>query len=214
MNSRDTILQRLRVARSPFADAPPPDKPLPVVPLDPHDRAALVGRFIAQAEALSCAVRRCGSTDEAHAAILRVITPDERVLCWDFEHIPLPGLADALSGARIAVAPPDDASVRVGITGVDAALAATGSLVLASGAGKARQVSLLPLVHIAVVRTEQIVPHMEAWIAALRADGTDVFTASSSTVIVSGPSRTSDIAMEPILGMHGPGEVHIILLDE
>jgi L-lactate dehydrogenase complex protein LldG len=136
------------------------------------------------------------------------------VLCWDFEHIRCPGLADALSGARIAVAPPDDASVRVGITGVDAALAATGSLVLASGAGKARQVSLLPLVHIAVVRTEQIVPHMEAWIAALRADGTDVFTASSSTVIVSGPSRTSDIAMEPILGMHGPGEVHIILLDE
>lgn len=214
MSSRDTILQRLRAARPPFPDAPPPGTPLPVVPLDPHDRAALIDRFVAQADALSCAVHRCGSADEAHAAILRIIAPDERALCWDFEHVPLPGLAEALAGAGIAVAPPDDASMRVGITGVDAALAATGSLVLASGAGKARQVSLLPLVHIAVVRAEQIVPHMEAWIAALRAGGTDAFTASSSAVIVSGPSRTSDIAMEPILGMHGPGQMHIVLLNE
>jgi len=135
------------------------------------------------------------------------------VLCWDFAHIPLPGLDAALDRAGIAVAPPDDASARVGITGVDAALAATGSLVISSGPGKARQVSLLPLVHIAVVRVDQIVPHMEAWIAALRAAGTDAFAAASSTVIVSGPSRTADIAMELILGMHGPGALHIVLLD-
>lgn len=213
MSSRDAILRKLRAAQTPFADAPPPDPHLPVVPLDTGNRAALIERFIAQAEALSSAIHRCASPDEAHAAILRVIAPDERVLCWDFAHIPLPGLDAALDRAGIAVAPPGDASARVGITGVDAALAATGSLVISSGPGKARQVSLLPLVHIAVVRVDQIVPHMEAWIATLRAAGTDAFAAASSTVIVSGPSRTADIAMELILGMHGPGALHIVLLD-
>lgn len=214
MTSRDAILRRLRATRPPFADAPPPGEYLPVAPLDAVDRAALVERFVRQAEALNCVVHRCASADEAHAAVLQIIAPDQRALCWDFEHIPLPELADALSAAGIAIAPPDDSDARVGITGVDAALAATGSLVIGAGPGKARQVSLLPLVHIAVLRAEQILPHMEAWVAALRAGGIDTFTAASSTVIISGPSRTADIAMESILGMHGPGELHIVLLGE
>lgn len=214
MTSRDTILGRLRAATPPYADEPPaPGDLLPVVPLGSSDRAALVERFAAQAEALSSRVYRCGSADEALAAILRIVAPDTRVLCWAFEHIPLPELAEALTRAGITVAPPGDASVRVGITGVDAALAATGSLALVSGPGQPRQTSLLPLVHVAVVRADQVVPHLEAWIADRRAEGLGAFTALSSAVIISGPSRTADIAMELILGMHGPGELHIVLLD-
>lgn len=214
MTSRDTILGRLRAAAPPYADEPPaPGDLLPVAPLDDSDRAALVERFAAQAEALSSHVHRCGSADEALAAILHIVAPDTRVLCWAFGHIPLPGLAEALTRAGIAVAPPGDASVRVGITGVGAALAATGSLALLSAPGQPRQTSLLPLLHIAVVRADQVVPHLEAWIADQRAGGLGAFTATSSAVIISGPSRTADIAMELILGMHGPGELHIVLLD-
>lgn len=212
MTSRDTILGRLRAVS--YAGAPPaPDNLLPVAPLG-GDRAALVERFIAQAEALSSRVYRCASADEALATILRIAAPDTRVLCWAFEHIPLPGLAEQLARAGVAVAPPEDASVRVGITGADAALAATGSLVLLSGSGQPRTTSLLPLVHIAVVRAGQVVPHLEAWIADQRARGLEAFSAASSAVIISGPSRTADIAMELILGMHGPGELHIVVLDD
>lgn len=214
MTSRDTILNRLRAAQPPFADEPPPAEHLPVVPLNGSDRAALVDRFVTQAEALSSIVHRCASEDEARAIVLGILSPDDRVLCWEMAHIPLPGLSDALSRAGIAIAPQDDASVRVGITGADAGLAATGSLVIVSGAGKPRRTSLLPLVHIAVVRADQILPHMEAWIAATRAQGPDAFAAASNMVIVSGPSRTADIAMELILGMHGPGALHIVLLED
>ncbi|HMM28000.1 MAG: lactate utilization protein [Chloroflexota bacterium] len=215
MTSRDTILGRLRAVTPPYAGEPPaPDDLLPVAPLDGGDRAALVERFAAQAEALSSRVYRCGGADEALATILQIVAPDTRVLCWAFEHIPLPGLAEALARAGVAVAPPGDASVRVGITGADAALAATGSLALLSGPGQPRQTSLLPLVHVAVVRADQVVPHLEAWIAGQRARGLEAFAAASSAVIISGPSRTADIAMELILGMHGPGELHIVLLDD
>ena len=213
MTSRDAILRRLRAVQPPYAGEPPPAGHLPVVPLDGSDRAALVDRFVTQAEALSSVVHRCASEDEARATVLGIISPDDRALCWDAAHIPLPGLAEALNLAGIAIAPPGDASVRVGITGADAALAATGSLVIAADAGKPRRTSLLPLVHIAVVRAEQIVPHMEAWIAEMRARGAEAFTDPSSIVIVSGPSRTADIAMELILGMHGPGALHIVLIE-
>ena len=210
MTSRDAILRRLRAVKPPYADEPPPAEYLPVVPLDASDRAALIDRFVTKAEALSSVVHRCASEEQARATVLDIISPDDRVLCWDFVHIPLPGLAEALDHAGIAIAPPDDASVRVGITGADAALAATGSLVIASGAGKPRRTSLLPLVHVAVARAEQILPHMEAWIAEMR--GENAFT-DRAHVIVSGPSRTADIAMELILGMHGPGALHIVLIE-
>jgi len=214
MTSRETILARLRAARRPFADTPPPDDYLPVAPVDDARPAALVEHFVTRAEALNCTVHRCPDERAALAAILDVIGTDRQVLCWDFVHIPLPGLEAALAQAGVAVAPPGDPSVRVGITGADAALAATGSLVIASGPGKPRQVSLLPLVHVAVVRADQIVPHLEAWLATVRARGLDAFQAASSTIIISGPSRTADIAMELILGMHGPAELHIVVLED
>jgi len=213
MTSRDAILGRLRAGPPPFEDQPPPGDLWPVAPLDGLDRAALVDCFIAQAQAVSSVVWRCADADEAIAAVLSLVAPDPHVLCWAFEHIPLPGLALALAGAGVVVAPHDDAGVRVGITGVDAALAATGSLVLTSGPGKPRLASLLPLVHIAVLSAGQIVPHLEAWIAGQRASGDAALAAARSAVIITGPSRTADIAMELILGMHGPGALHLILLD-
>ncbi|RXL64508.1 hypothetical protein EO238_33075, partial [Citrobacter sp. AAK_AS5] len=77
-------------------------------------------------------------------------------MAWAFDQIPLPGLAQALDAAGIAVAALDDSDVTVGISGADAALAATGSLVLSSGSGRYRATTLLPTIHIAVIRESQI----------------------------------------------------------
>ena len=102
--------------------------------------------------------------------------------------------------------------MRVGITGVDAALAGTGSLVLAAGPGKPRQASLVPPVHIAVLTTDQIVPNLDEWAAAQRASGFQQIRSASSVVVISGPSRTGDIANIPVRGVHGPGQLHILIV--
>jgi L-lactate dehydrogenase complex protein LldG len=111
------------------------------------------------------------------------------------------------------VTTPDDASVEVGITGASAALAATGTLVLVSGKGRPRSPSLLPPIHIAVVKTDQIETTLERWVEQQRKDGLDTLRASSNVILISGPSRTADIAMTLVMGMHGPKKMHIILVE-
>jgi len=72
-------------------------------------------------------------------------------------------------------------------------------------------VSLLPLVHIAVLQAGRIVPTFEAWVEGWRAAGL-AFGAASTLMVVSGPSRTGDIANIPVRGVHGPGVVHVIIV--
>jgi L-lactate dehydrogenase complex protein LldG len=136
------------------------------------------------------------------------------VSCWEDSALPLDGVSDALRAGGMTVTTPGDPQATAGITGADAALAATGSLVLTSGPGRYRLPSLLPPRHIALVRASQILPTLEAWVARRRDQGLDGFQASSNIIIISGPSLTADIAMELVLGMHGPGALHIILIDD
>ena len=214
MTSREMILNKLRAARQPFADAPPAGEMIPVVPRDDTSPAALRARFVEAAEKLSATVTICPDPDAAIRHILDVIGSDTSILSWDLAHVPLPGLGAALADAGIAIAAAGDANVRVGLTGVDAALAATGSLLLASGPGKPRGASLLPEVHIAVVAADQIVPDLETWLAAQRAAGLESLRRLNNVVMISGPSRTADIAMETVMGVHGPGVVQIVLVGE
>lgn len=212
MNSRDAILARLRGTQPPIYP-PTLEKRRHVVPLTDTSPATLKTRFIDAAEKLACKVTQHSTPSTASEHILSIIGAEKTVTAWDFSLIPLPGLPEALQEAGIMVEKPDNPAVRVGITGVDAALAATGSLVLGSGTGKPRTVSLLPHVHIAVVTTAQLIPDLETWMAAQRDAGLDQFRQKSSVVLVSGASRTADIAMELVMGAHGPAELHILLLD-
>lgn len=211
--SRDAILKRLRAAQQPFGDLAPTRDHLPMVPMPDTSTRVLVDRFIEQAEKLRSVVHRPASEKAAIKVMLDIVAGDPKVLCWAFEHIPLSGLADALSKNQIKIADPRDPSVRVGITGVDAALAATGSLVLQAGEGKHRVTSLLPPVHVVVVHQSQIMADLEAWVASQRTRGIDAFRQTASVILISGPSRTADIAMQLVMGMHGPAELHIVAVD-
>jgi hypothetical protein len=209
MNSRERILGKLRESPRPFSDSSLTLGRQPVVPVADLQPPALQALFIEQAQKLDCTVRFC-SEPAALQYLLALIGTDKAVLSWDVDTIPLPGLAQALTDAAVQIAAPDDPSVRIGITGTDAALAGTGSLVLTSGPGKSRLVSLLPCIHVAIIRSNQILPHLEAWADQQRRAGLDHFRQMSSILLISGPSRTADIAME--LGAHGPAEVHILIL--
>lgn len=212
MTNKDQILDKLRQAPRPFTDIPPVTTRQPMVPVDDVQPAALQALFIEQAQKLSCKVQVCSAPADAIQTILTLIGTDTAVSSWDAAYIPLPGLDQALADAKIPISAPNDASVRIGITGADAALAGTGSLVLASAPGKSRLVSLLPFIHVAVITSNQLLPTLEVWAAQQRSAGLDHFRRTSNVLLISGPSRTADIAMELVLGAHGPAEVYILIL--
>ncbi len=210
--SREIILAKLRVADQPFTEVPPTGSYLPVVPRGDASPQGLRERFIQEATTLACRVHQPAGEREAIDLLLRLLYKDKTVQAWNFDRIPLPNLEKTLTREGITIASPDDATVRVGISGADAGLAATGSLVISSAPSQPRLTSLLPPVHAAVLSADRIVPDLESWLAAQRQAGLEHFRRASQTVLISGPSRTGDIEMELVMGVHGPGEVHIILV--
>jgi L-lactate dehydrogenase complex protein LldG len=100
---------------------------------------------------------------------------------------------------------PDD-KILAGITGCTCAIADTGSVLLTSGAGQPLSTSLLPEIHIVILRAPQIVANMEE---ALQME--DVRKAAA-TVLITGPSRTADIEMTLTIGVHGPKELRVYIL--
>jgi L-lactate utilization protein LutB len=101
-----------------------------------------------------------------------------------------------------------DPSIRVGITGALAGIADTGSLVLVGGEGHPLTASLLPDVHIAILRESDLVPTLSDVL------GRGEIRTASSTVIITGPSRTGDIEMALTIGVHGPKELHVFLIED
>lgn len=150
-------------------------------------------------------------------------SPSLEVLAWEDSEIPLEGLGAALSAAGIArldaMLPAEPALRRarldelgraaVGVTGALAGLADTGTLALSSGPTRPRLASLLPRVHIAVVAKSALYPTMAAFFSA----HPDVVREASNLVFITGPSRTADIEQTLTIGVHGPREVHVVLVD-
>lgn len=95
-----------------------------------------------------------------------------------------------------------------GITGVDFVLAETGSLILSSITEGSQLTSLAPPVHIALYRRSQVLASLEGVLEQAR------MQPGRSTVFITGPSRTGDIEQILIRGVHGPRDVHAILIEE
>ena len=105
------------------------------------------------------------------------------------------------------------ATAGVGITGADYAIAETGSVVLLPGPGVSRLVSLAPPVHVALVRPQELLETLEDLFLLRRnayydGDG----DMGSYMNFITGPSRTADIEQTIVVGVHGPREVHLVLL--
>ncbi len=105
----------------------------------------------------------------------------------------------------------------VGVTGVISAVAETGSIMLSDLNNSRNGVWLVPEVHIAIVRANQIVPDLldlpGMQIAPDHIEGKKS-NAISHSILISGPSKTADIEGILITGVHGPREVHVMLLDD
>ena len=211
MSSREKILRKLREGKLPFPEISKPDSYKAMAPVNAQSPEALYSLFVERAQTASCVIHQAKNSKEAIDIVLGLIGKEKSISSWDPEHIPIPGLAEVLDNSGITCVG-QDANVRIGLTGIDAALAATGSVVLMSGEGRFRASSLLPSVHIAVMTTGQIMPDLESWWAKQKAAGLEHFQQHSNIVVITGPSRTADIAMELVMGMHGPRELHVVLI--
>jgi L-lactate dehydrogenase complex protein LldG len=102
------------------------------------------------------------------------------------------------------------AEASIGITAVDYALADSGTLCLLADKHQPRTASLLPPVHVAILRPEQILRGLDDLFALLPA-GRDL---SSAVTLITGPSRTADIELTLVVGVHGPQQLHVILAND
>jgi L-lactate utilization protein LutC len=98
----------------------------------------------------------------------------------------------------------------VGITNVAYLIAETGTLVMASQPDEPRSASLLPPIHIALAHRSQLLPDLF--------DLFDLFSPvegkgspPSCLTLITGPSKTGDIELKLVTGVHGPGELHVVV---
>lgn len=189
-------------------------------------------QFTGACEGVGGRVSRVASTAEAADIVLGYLEAPEwsmpgrtgpaPFVAWDAAHLPLPDVPafiEARGAPQLATVVHADQAARdedcrrldaaiVGVTGADAALADTGSVGLVHGKGRARLVSLLPPVHVALVSVERL----HATLGALFAAEPDMLRTAANVVFVTGPSRTADIEMTLTRGVHGPRIVHVVFV--
>ena len=115
-------------------------------------------------------------------------------------------LSSTLPGLIFDVNREVSAAAKVGISQLDWAIANTGTLVQDAARVDQRLVSTLPLIHIALIRSDRIVADLPSALAKIRPEQTNYIS------FITGPSRTADIEQILVRGVHGPGEIHILVL--
>lgn len=173
-------------------------------------------QFVTEVELLSGEVVRIERAEQAAPMVADLCRARgwNDVLAWAWQEIGCEGLAEALGQAGITAwhdgAIDDLAGLPAGITGAEAGLADTGTLVVQNGPGRSPLASLLPPVHIALLDARRIYPGMREYLHSLP-DPAGHIRAQSSLVFISGPSRTADIEQTLTLGVHGPRELIVFV---
>jgi L-lactate dehydrogenase complex protein LldG len=209
--SRDYILHKVRTvlgrsAGQPVAAVPPVRIRIPEVSVEDRVRSLL-----ANVESLAGKVLAASSADEARQYVAALVDGKTSVAsnAAFLRECGITGITGVQTGflqepeLRTACATAD-----IGITSADYALADTGTLVMLSSQSEARMVSLLPPVHIAVVPRDRILTGLDELFTILPHPAEQ----TSSMVLITGPSRTADIEQFLIRGVHGPGEIHVIVV--
>jgi L-lactate utilization protein LutC len=189
LTSRDQILSSARAALHRQAGDPIP--PPPPVLLREGPKEGLVEQFRKALEALAGKVVVVNTRADAEVAIEKALNGRTSI-------------RGSGEDSREAIA-----ATEVGITSADYALADTGSLVIFTES-QSRLLSLLPPCHIAVIESSRIVASLDDVFRLRPMPGAN----SSAMVVITGPSRTADIEMRLVRGVHGPGEIHVIIVED
>ncbi len=198
-------------------------------PVPAEERAGWMDSIRAEAKALNLQVHECPDPAACGAAIAALAaerTPEwgtaKQIMRWSdplLESLVLEKLLPA--DIAVKVVPEAEGfgeserqdfrreviASYIGITTADYLLADTASIVLLGGKGRARSVSLVPSIHIAVVPAERIVGSYRRMLSSLNAR-----TLPSNVTVITGPSKTADIEATLVHGAHGPREMHLFVV--
>lgn len=211
------VIARVRQAlgrSEPLAAPPvPPALPDPIIRLV-HTDFGLPELFARQAAENKIGVE-WSFLEELHEKLIAFLRANrcQRLALPDSKFLEQLGVPGALREAGFEVTRWSDATldciydVDCGITDVYAAVAETGSLVIRATPEHGRALSLIPPIHVAILQPRDFVPDLVDLMEKLARDGQ-----SSGTVIITGPSKTADIEMSLVVGVHGPGGVQVFLL--
>jgi L-lactate dehydrogenase complex protein LldG len=223
LSAKEQMLGRIRAALGRGASQPAPGA-LPSYSsgspcADAGDGVGLFREKVVRAGGLIQAVRSAAEVAEYLRGLLPPLAPT-KVAVSDGAERAAGGLRELLKAAGAAVIPsfhecaadfsPEQYArelleASAGVTSAQHALAETGTLVLHSGDEQHRLISLLPPVHVCILSPQAILANLES-LCADRAEAMPrVLT------LVTGPSRTADIEQTLTVGMHGPGELHVLL---
>lgn len=171
-----------------------------------------ITRFLSEIKKLSGIGQKLSSA-EIESALKKLVAEQNihKAAVWNTALLNQLQIADCLRALDVELVSPNAdkykiAECELGITEADFILPETGTLVLRSSAEKPRAVSLLPRVHLAIVTQ-----------SALRADMHQVFAEAKNhhyLVFITGPSRTADIELTVTLGVHGPKNLYVWMMEE
>lgn len=211
MTARDEILQNVRQALNRQPGQPPVVPPQARIRIPQIAPDARIELFRERLEVLGGKLYRSTGLAQAQEIVKSLIGSGGAVasngaLLSAAGITTLPGVS---TGYR------DEPSLRAacavtpfGITGADYGLAETGTIVTVASS-EARLISLLPPAHIALLPANRILTGLDEFYSntALPADH------ASSTVFITGPSRSADIEMILVRGVHGPRIIHVIVIE-
>jgi len=187
-------------------------RPAIYAPRQPDSLESEIESFLGEVTKLSGVAKRISpKTVESDLKTLVAKQKIRKATVWETDRLKQLGIARILNALGVELVPPNAgkhemALCDLGVTEADYLLPETGTLVLRSSAEKSRPVSLLPRIHLAIVRPE-----------LLRADMHQVFAeakGSNYLVFITGPSRTADIELIVTLGVHGPQQLYVWIVGE
>lgn len=219
-NARQEILQKLKQA--PAEPIVPRSMLPPLVELS-MTKEELVKRFTERLVEETGVVYRVKNYEEALAKLSEIAQAEnlKKVMTSTDEIIRQLNLSSWAANKGIKVMTPLDYADRnsfkdavfleadAGITGADFAVAESGTLGIIHRKDQARLISLAPILHIAIVPIERLVPTYENVISQVFADKNSL---PSQFVFITGPSMTGDIQGVLFKGMHGPRKLMVILV--
>ena len=208
MTPREAMFTRVRGAldRQPGDPVPAPPPLRLVVP--EMDTAARIASFRDRFEALNGKLRVVETRHAARTAVDEILNGREAIASNGpfLQECGIPCKTGFRNRAELKAA---CASAPVGITSAHYALAATGTLVMLSSDEEQRLVSLLPPAHIAVLPASRILVNLDELFIKIPLPG----EVTSALIFITGPSRTADIEQILVRGVHGPGEVHVVIVE-
>lgn len=165
----------------------------------------MVDQFSTAAEAVGATVKRFTRIDDAITSLREIVAGRPSAA----SELPV-GIHQHLHD--LAWVPPTHLdTAEVGISFASAGIAATGSLLLELSDPASRSATALPPIHAVLLRASAIVPDLSALSDTLSA----LLSSPGSRYlsIITGPSRTADIERVLTIGVHGPKELHILILE-